>query len=147
MEIRYSEAGMLEAPPEAVFDLRLDFTNLPAYNPNVSNLRRTDGGEDPGPGAVYEFDVTMPDMGGTIANVLTVLEAERPTRVLNQTESGPFVAIEDVRFEATGDGTQVTFDLTVRMPDDMAAIAELAETSGREQVRVELEHMAEVLDS
>ena len=50
-DIRYAETIDIAVPPERVFDYRLDFTTLPDYNPGVSNLRRTDGGTEPGAGA------------------------------------------------------------------------------------------------
>ena len=66
-EVRYAEELEIEAPGEQLFAYRLDFENLPTYNPNVSNLRRVDGGSEPGPGAVYRFDITMPDKDGVTA--------------------------------------------------------------------------------
>jgi len=144
VEVPYREAATVNAPPEAVYDLRVDFTRLPEYNPNVSNLRRTDGGHTSGAGAVYSFDVTVQDMG-TVSSVLTVLEADRPGRVYTRTDSGVFSALEEVRFEPDGDGTRVTFDVVVEMPDDMEAVAPMVDASGREQVRLELDHMAKVL--
>jgi hypothetical protein len=145
VEVRYTEAGSVPAVPEAAYDLRVDFTRLPAYNPNVSNLVRTDGGHTSGAGAVYSFDVTMADMGGTVSSVLTVLEAERPRRIFNRTDSGVFSAFEEVTFEAEDGGTRVTFEVVVEVPDDMEAVAPMVDSTGREQVRLELEQMAEVL--
>ncbi|MEX2459542.1 MAG: SRPBCC family protein [Actinomycetota bacterium] len=147
MEVRYTESGTVDAPPEAAYDLRADFTRLADYNPNVTNLRRTDGGDALGAGAVYAFDVTIADMGGTVSSVLTVLEAEHPSRVATRTDSGVFSALEEVRFEPEGGGTRVTFDVIVELPDDMEAIAPIVDSSGREQVRLELDHMAKVLVS
>lgn len=147
MEVRYTESGTVEASLEAAYDLRVDFARLGDYNPNVSNLRRTDGGDASGPGAVYAFDVTMPDMGGTVSSVLTVLVAERPAWVSTRTDSGVFSALEDVRFEPEGGSTRITFDVVVEVPDDMEAIAPIVDSTGREQVRLELDHMAKVLAS
>jgi uncharacterized membrane protein len=144
-EVSYAEELAVEAPAEKLYAYRLDFENLPDYNPNVSNLRRTDEGTVPGPGATYEFDVAMPEMGGTIANELRVLEAEEATRIVNETLSGPFRALEVVTFAAIEGSTVVRFDVTVTMPDDMAAVIPVAEQTGREQVRLELEHMTKFL--
>jgi carbon monoxide dehydrogenase subunit G len=145
VEVRYTESGSVPAPPQDAYDLRVEFHRLPEYNPNVSNLARTDGGHTSGAGAVYTFDVTIPDMGGTIASILTVLEADRPRRIFNRTDSGVFSAFEEVTFEAEDAGTRITFDVVVELPDEMAAVAPMVDSSGREQVRLELEHMAEVL--
>ena len=46
-EVTYSDEEDIQAPPETVFDYRLDYEkNLPQYNPNVSNMKRTDGGDE-----------------------------------------------------------------------------------------------------
>jgi uncharacterized membrane protein len=145
-EVRYAEELEIDAPAEKLFAYRVDFENLPTYNPNVSNLRRTDGGSAPGPGATYEFDVTIPEMGGTLPNELRVLETAEPSRIVNETVSGPFRAHEVVTFE--GDGpTLARWDVTVTMPDEMAQVIPIAEQSGREQLRVELEHMKKLLEA
>ncbi len=146
MEVSYSEEGRVPGPPEAAYDLRVDFTRLPEYNPNVSNLVRTDGGHTSGAGAVYGFDMTMPDMGA-VSGVISVLEADRPSRVYTRTDSGVFSALEEVRFVPDSEGTRVTFDVVVEVPDDMEAVAPMVDASGREQVRLELDHMAKVLGS
>ena len=87
-EVRYSDEEHVDAPPEAMFEYRLDYERtLPEYNPNVSNIVRTDG------------------------------------------------------------GTLVTFEVTLSFPEEMAGIAEMAEHSGREQVRLELELMKKALES
>jgi carbon monoxide dehydrogenase subunit G len=145
VEVRYSESGTVDASPEDAFDLRCDFSRLAEYNPNVTNLRRTDGGDTIGAGAVYAFDVTVPDMGGTIASVLTIVAAERPALVSTRTDSGVFSALEEVRFEPEGGATRITFDVVVTVPDEMEAVAPMVDSSGREQVRLELDHMAKVL--
>jgi uncharacterized membrane protein len=144
-EVSYADEIEIDAPAERLFAYRLDFENLPAYNPNVTNLRRTDDGSEPGTGAVYEFDITMPEMGGTIPNELRVLETEAPRRIVNETISGPFRAREVVTFQ--GDGpTLARWDVTVTLPDEMAGVIPVAERSGLEQVRIELEHMKKLME-
>ena len=148
MEISYSEEAVVEAPPETAYAYRLDFgKTLPEYNPNVSNMRRTHGGDEAGTAGTYEFDVTMPEMGGTLPTKLHVVEANEPARIVNETQSGVFTAREDVTFTRTEGGTRVRFDVTVSFPDDMAAVAPIAERSGREQVRLELDHMKKHLEA
>jgi uncharacterized protein YndB with AHSA1/START domain len=145
-EVRYSEEELIDAPPEAVFDYRLDYShNLPQYNPNVSKMERTDGGSELGPGAAYAFEVEIPGMG-SMPTTLTVLEAEVPSRIVNEMGSGAITAREECTFTARPEGTLVTFDVTLTFPDEMAAIAQMAESSGREQVRVELELMKKQLE-
>jgi hypothetical protein len=147
-EISYSEELEIRVPAETLFGYRLDFEkNLPQYNPNVGNMRRTDPGTDLGPGATYEFEVTMPEMGGTLPSTLRVIEIQQlPLTIINETLSGVFRAREVVTFEPSDGGTRARFEVTVTMPDDMAAVGPLAEQSGREQVRLELDHMRKELE-
>ena len=145
-EVRYSDEELIEASPQAVFDYRLDYgENLPQYNPNVSKMSRTDGGTELGPGAAYGFEVEIPNMG-SMPTTLTVLEAEAPSRIVNEMGSGLITAREECRFAETDGGTLVTFEVTLTFPEDMAGIAEMAEQSGREQVRLELELMKKQLE-
>ena len=148
MEVSYSEEQVIGVPPDTLYLYRLDFEkNLPEYNPNVGNIRRTDPGTELGPGATYDFEVTMPEMGGTLPSTLHVLEVRQiPRTIVNETVSGVFTAREVVTFEPSDGGTQARFDVTVTFPDDMAAVAEIAEQSGREQVRIELDHMKRELE-
>jgi hypothetical protein len=145
---RYSEQEHVDAPPEAVFEYRLDYgANLPAYNPNVSKMQRTDGGSDLGPGAVYSFEVDIPNMG-PMPTSLMVIEADRPSRIVNEMGSGLIKAREECTFEPSDGGTLITFDVTLTFPDEMGdGIVQMAEQSGREQVRLELELIKKALES
>jgi len=145
-EITYTEAIDIAAPPESVFDYRLDFTTLPAYNPHVTNLRRTDHGSEPGPGAQYLFDLSLPGAPGPMETPLRVLQADRPGTVV--IETGPdFMALETCRFSATPDGTHVGFETTLRFPGDIDEdSAKAIEASGREQAHIELDLMKKILE-
>jgi uncharacterized membrane protein len=148
VEILYREEALIDVPSASVFAYRLDFEkNLPGYNPNVSNVRRRDGRTELGADALYEFDVSMPEMGGTLPATLRVLEVDKDKRIVNETASGVFTAREVVTFTPNGGATLVRFEVSVAFPDDMAAVAPLAEQSGREQVRLELEHMKKHLEN
>ena len=145
-EVRYTEEAVVEAPLEDVYDYRLDYEHtLPEYNPNVSNIHRTDGRTELGVGAEYAFDVEIPGMG-QMQSTLTVMEAVAPSRIVNRMGSGMFEATETCSFERVEDGTRVQFEVTVSFPEEMAAVAELAERSGRDQVRLELDLMRKQLE-
>jgi uncharacterized protein YndB with AHSA1/START domain len=145
-EVRYVEDEHIDAAPEAVFEYRLDYAaNLPTYNPNVSKMERTDGGFELGVGAVYAFEVEIPDMG-SMPTTLTVTEVDRPQRIVNVMGSGLIVAREECTFTQGDGGTLVAFEVTLTFPEEMAGIAEMAEQSGREQVRIELELMKKALE-
>ena len=108
-------------------------------------MQRTDGGEGLGVGARYAFEVDIPDMGA-MPTTLTVLEAEPPSRLVNEMGSGLIKAREECTFTRSESGTLVTFEVTLSFPEEMAGIAEMAEQSGREQVRGELELMKKQLE-
>jgi uncharacterized protein YndB with AHSA1/START domain len=139
-ELGFAEDVTIGAPIEAVFGYRLDFTRLPDYNPNVSDLRRTDGGSDPGVGAEYSFDVSIEEMDGAqMPNTLKVIEAESPTRIVF--EVGPWYAREICTFEPIdGGGTHVVFAYATYVPDELdnEEGRALIEASGRRQARLEL---------
>ena len=146
-EARYSDEEFIAVPPDAVFEYRLDYEhNLPQYNPAVSNMKRTDGGDDLGAGAVYAFEVDIPNMG-PMPTSLTVLEAEAPSRIVNEMGSGMIRAREECTFTRSDDGTLVRFEVILTFPDEMGeGILQLAEQQGRDQVRSELELMKKQLE-
>jgi hypothetical protein len=145
-EVNYSESIEIAVAPEQVYDYRLDFGNLPDYNPNVSNLQRVDGGDTLGAGAEYTFDLTLPG-APAMENPLRVVEAKRPSRILFDTGPG-FMASEDCTFSPVGaGGTAVSFAYTISFPGEIDdATRSFIENSGREQARLELENMKKILE-
>ncbi len=143
-DIRYSESVFIAAEPQDVFGYRIDFTNLPAYNPNVTNLRRVDDGTEPGPGAEYRFDLTLPGMVESIEAPLRVVEADPPLRFTYETGPG-FMARGECTFEPRDGGTVLTLTYTLHLDDDLdGATTGMLETSGRAQSRLELDNINRV---
>jgi len=140
-ELGFAEDIEIGAPVEAVCAYRLDFAHLPDYNPNVSNLKRTDAGTDPGAGAEYSFDISIEEMGGqSMPQTLKVIEAEPPSRIVF--EVGPWYAREICTFEPRTDGgTHAVFAYATYVPDELdnEEGRALIEQSGRRQARLELE--------
>lgn len=145
-EVRYAESVEIAVSPEVVYDYRINFTTLPDYNPNVSNLRRTDAGNAPGAGAEYLFDLTLGG-GPPMENPIRVVEATRPSRIVFDTGPG-YMAREDCTFSPVGaGGTAVEFAYTISFPGDVDDDARsLIENSGREQARMELDNMKKILE-
>lgn len=144
-EVRYAESIEIGVSPERVWAYRLDFDNLPAYNPDVTGFKRIDGGAGPGVGATYSFTVTTEY--GTVPGTLRVVEAVRPSRIVDDMSFG-LTAREVCTCEPVGGGTRITLDVTVFVPDDLdQAGRELIERSGRKPVRTELENMKRILES
>ena len=144
-EIRASEIAEIRAPIERVFAYRLDFTNLPAYNPNVTNLRRVDAGSEPGPGAEYLFDLTLPGIE-PMESPLRVIEADAPGRIVFETGPG-YMAREVCVFTGKGEATHAEFTLTLTVPGEIDdATAELFHANTREQAQMELDLIKKALE-
>lgn len=141
-EIRYVEEIEIAAPIDAVYDYRLDFTNLPAYNPNVSNLRQIETDAI----AEYRFDLTLPGMTEGIESPLRVVKADRPH--IFEYDTGPgFMAHGDCTFSETQNGTKIALGYTLTFEGEIDDATRAAlESSGREQSRLELENIRKVFE-
>ena len=148
-ELGFAEDVTIGAPMEAVYAYRLDFSRLPDYNPNVSNIRRTDRGGELGVGSEYAFDISIEEMGGaSMPQTLKVVEAEQPTRIVF--EVGPWYAREICTFEALAEGgTHVVFAYATYVPDELdnEEGRALIEASGRRQARLELDLIKKNLEA
>ena len=139
IEVAYAESIDIEAPVDKVFAHRLDFMNLPDYMTQCTNIRRTDGGDAPGPGADYAFDLTIPGMGAMEAYI-KVLEVEAPHRIVFDTGSAGMGGREVSTFtELPGGGTHVEFAFAMSLPDEAKEGVGFVEESGRSSFRGELD--------
>lgn len=145
--LSYTEGADIGAPIERIFDYRLDYLTLAEYNPNVSNVRRTDGGSEPGAGAAYRFDLTIPGMG-QMESIIRVKEVDRPRRIVQDSGTDYMVANEICTFgPLPGGGTRVEFTVELDLPDDAKDGLGFLEQSGREQLRIELHTLKKILES
>ena len=139
IEVSYAESIDVAAPIDKVFAHRLDFMNLPDYMNQASGIRRTDGGTEPGPGADYAFDLTIPGMGAMEAYI-KVLEVAAPHRIVFDTGSSGMGGREVSTFTELPDGgTHVEFAFSMSLPDEAAEGVSFVEESGRSSFRGELE--------
>lgn len=139
IEISYAESIDVAAPVEKVYAHRLDFMKLPSYMTQATNIRRTDEGTEPGPGAEYAFDLTIPGMGAMEAYI-KVLEVEPPRRIVFDTGSAGMGGREVSTFTELPDGgTHVEFAFSMSLPDEAAEGVTFVEDSGRTSFRGELE--------
>ncbi|MCA1833398.1 MAG: SRPBCC family protein [Actinomycetota bacterium] len=146
-ELHGSESAEIAATVEDVFSYRLDFMNLPAYNPSVTNMRRTDAGTEPGPGAEYLFDLRLPGTDTPMETPLRVLEADAPKRIVFETGPG-FMAREVCTFESNGIKTRAKFEITLTFPGDLDDPTKtMMEQSTQEQASVELELIKKALET
>lgn len=99
----YAASKALAVAPEEAYAYRLDFTNLPSYNPDVTGLAHAGSGE-------YTFRLRIGPLRVPVR--LKVTEAHAPERI--RCEIDAFMpAVEVCEFEATGGGTLLTFTTTV----------------------------------
>ena len=146
IDVRYGEEIDIAAPVEKVFAHRLDFMNLPGYMEQCSNIRRTDGGTEAGPGAAYEFDLEIPGMGKTEAYI-RVTSVDPPKTIVFDTGSGPMGGTETSTFTPLPDGgTHVSFELFLPLPDEAKDGITFIEDSGRSSFRTELIGLKKLLE-
>lgn len=139
IEVAYAESIDVGAPVGKVFAHRLDFLNLPGYMSQASNIQRVDGGSEPGPGAEYRFDLTIPGMGAMEAYI-KVLDTEPPHRIVFDTGSSGMGGREVSTFSELPHGrTHVEFAFSMSLPDEAAEGVGFVEESGRSSFRGELE--------
>jgi hypothetical protein len=120
-------SAVFTAAAETVWAYRLDFANLPGYNPDVSGVVRVaDGGADGvggvhGPGARYTFGLTNARRPGVTQPIeLWIVEAVSPTLV-TAAMSGGSDAYEEFVVQPLGDGgCEATLTLWVTLPDGLS---------------------------
>ncbi len=146
IELTYGESGEIDAPVEDVFDYRLDFVKLADYNPNVTNIRKTEGPADLGAGTKYVFDLNLPGWDPMEA-FLNVLEVDKPDTIVTDTGTPALAGREVNTFEVLPNGsTRLTITFTILLPDEAKDGTEWMEKSGRDQYRLELEAIRKTLE-
>jgi Polyketide cyclase / dehydrase and lipid transport len=141
-------------PAETVWAYRLDFDNLPAYNPDVSGVRRvTDGSGDGaggvhGPGARYTFALTNPRRPGVEQPIeLWIVEAVAPTLVVAAMSGGSDAYEEFVVRPHDDGGCDATLTLWVTLPDGLSEqVVAAAATGSQESISMELRMMKQNLE-
>jgi Polyketide cyclase / dehydrase and lipid transport len=149
-----------DVPAETVWAYRLDFANLPEYNPDVRDVTRVRDGDQAaegdtetgrsawGPGARYRFSLADARQPGASQPVeLWTVSAAKPTLVAAGMEGGS-AAYEEFVVEPRRDGgCTATLTLWVTLPeglpDDMVA---MAATGSQAQIDKEMRLMKENLE-
>jgi hypothetical protein len=146
------ESSHFAVGADQVWAYRLDFTNLPEYNPDVSGVARLEDGAGSGgaqgAGARYRFDLAdprHPDRSHPVE--LWTVTAVEPTLVAAGMKGGNEAYEEFVVRPLGEDACEATLTLWVTLPDGLspehaAAAAEM----GRGQIRQELDLMRQVLE-
>jgi len=120
--------------PVVVWQYRLDFLNLPAYNPDVTDVARVKDGDAEGaggacgPGARYTFQLADPRQPGQTHPIeLWAVDAVEPTLVTAGMSGASDAYEEFVVAPRDSGGCEATLTLWVTLPDglsdDMVAAA------------------------
>jgi hypothetical protein len=138
-------------PAERVWAYRLDFANLPEYNPDVSGVTRVaDGtGHDArGVGARYTFGLADPRRPGTHVPIeLWTVEAVPPTLVAAGMSGGSDAYEEFVVRPLDGGGCEATLTLWVTLPAGLSEDIRAAAAAGSlDSISKELHLMKQVLE-
>jgi hypothetical protein len=147
-------AATFSVPADSVWRYRLDFSNLPEYNPDVSGVERIEEGETSGvggalgPGARYGFRLADARQPGTSNAVeLWIVEAEEPTLVTAGMDGGSEAYEEFVVHPLDDGGCEATLTLWLMLPDGLDERVQAAAAAGAlEQIEKEVRLMKEVLE-
>lgn len=149
-ELAANESQHYDASAAEVWAYRLDFGNLPAYNPAVTQVARVADGEGAGGGAGVGavYNLTLTSREGSHDVVMTVTDVEQDA-VVEADMVGVMLAHERfvVSPEAKGAGCVAVLQLWVEAPpglDERTAAALV--TGGRQQIRLELDGMKAQID-
>jgi hypothetical protein len=140
-------------PAETVWQYRLDFSNLPEYNPDVSNLTRTQEGQSiraggtNGPGARYSFTMADPQSPAGQPVELWIVDAVHPTMVAAGMKGGSEAYEEFVVLPQGDHACEATLMLWILLPDGLSDdIVAAASASGLAQIEKEMLLMKEALE-
>jgi hypothetical protein len=142
-------------PAETVWAYRLDFANLPEYNPDVKDVARVADGTGEaaggvhGPGARYTFDLADPRRPGSYQPIeLWTVEAVAPTLVAAGMSGGSEAYEEFVVESLDGGGCRATLTLWVTLPEGLPEQVVAAAAAGSLQsISGELTLMQQVLEA
>ncbi len=105
MAIRIEETVTTKRPLSEVFAYVADFTKVAEWDPGIRLSTRVSG--DGGVGTRYEVEATF--AGRVVPMTYEVVEREDPERIVLRGTAPTAEAIDDIRFEADGEGTRITY--------------------------------------
>ena len=146
--------AVFTVPAEDVWAYRLDFANLPGYNPDVRDVTRVADGEGDaaagvlGAGARYTFGLADPRRPGRYQPIeLWTVEAVAPTLVAAGMSGGSDAYEEFVVAPLPEGGCEATLTLWVTLPDGLPDdIVAAAAAGSQDQISKELRLMKQVLE-
>lgn len=146
--------GVFTVPAQTVWQYRLDFANLPEYNPDVSGVRRQRDGDASGVGGVhgagarYTFTLADPRQPGEGQPVeLWIVETAEPTLVAAAMKGAAEAYEEFIVRSRDDEGCEATLNLWLTLPAGIGDDAVAAAAAGSlEQIRKEVRLMKDVLE-
>ena len=105
---------------EDTFDYTADFTNIENWDPGVSKSARTDSGEL-GVGSTFDLMVKFGNRESPMTYTITHYDA--PHRVVLKGEGSTLIAIDDIRFTAVDDTTEVSYSADLQFKGFMRLVA------------------------
>ncbi len=149
-ELAANELQRFDAPASDVWGYRLDFANLPAYNPAVTHIEQVTNGSGPGgdagPGAVWHLTLETPHGSHPVTMTVTRTEADA---IVEADMVGAMTAYErfTVTPDTSGAGCVASLLLWLELPEGAAgATAAALLDGGRRQIRLELDGMKREID-
>lgn len=129
-----SFTGQLEInrAPVVVFELLADMAELHRWNPNVRMSRRISGDRF-APGSKYESIIARGPIRMTARSELVTVEPGR--RVEYEGSIAWFWSIDSLTFEASGDGTRITFRNETQTPTWLRPLTPLLNAAFQRQAR------------
>jgi hypothetical protein len=109
---RYLDTIDLPISCEAAFDALADFSSAQRWDPSVVSARRLDRGPL-APGA--RFEVVVRVLGVESALEYTLVEAERPYRILLRAEQGALTSLDEITLSPRNAGVRVTYDARIEL--------------------------------
>lgn len=120
----------VEDPPSVVFELLADMDELHRWNPNVRSSRRI-GGDRFTPGSTYESIIARGPLRMTARSELVEVELGR--KVVYEGSIAWFWSVDSLTFEASGDGTRITFRNETSTPKWLRPLVPLLNASFQRQ--------------
>ncbi len=120
--IKLTKSIVIAAPPEKVFDLINDTTNLPQLWRNLSNIQNLK--RLPNGGNSFQFDYTM--AGIRVKGSSVDLEHDRPHRLVTRTKGG-IISTLTWAFRARSGGAETDLSIRIEYQVPLPLVNKLAE--------------------
>lgn len=115
---RYTTTVETPLAPGDAFDFMADMTKFPNWDPGIKRSVLVEG-QGHGVGSAYELTLATP---GTMVMRYVVTIYESPRRVVLESRSRWLTSIDEVRVEADGSGSRVTYDAQLALVGFLARL-------------------------